>query len=169
MFLSPTSRKYSEPAAGLAFYDEVLRRMRRLPGVDLAAITDSLPPDRQGDADTFGIEGQSLPEGEIIADPARGTFMGNRGGVMHRNDKTLARRWASRAWITCVIDFKGRRVVVGNEGRVHQIMAAHAMVKIEKVYGTIFENILGEKISTKPVEVTAPFSWVDKQGLRVTK
>jgi hypothetical protein len=25
------------------------------------------------------------------------------------------------------------------------------MVKIEKIYGSVFENILGEKISTKPV------------------
>jgi predicted permease len=28
-------------------------------------VTDSLPPDRQGDADTFGIEGQALAGGEI--------------------------------------------------------------------------------------------------------
>jgi hypothetical protein len=39
------------------------------------------------------------------------------------------------------------------------------MVKIENVYGTIFENILGEKISTKPVEVVTPFPWV-KEGKR---
>jgi hypothetical protein len=43
------------------------------------------------------------------------------------------------------------------------------MIKIEKVYGTIFENILGEKISTNPVEVTTPFSWVNKKGERLTK
>jgi hypothetical protein len=57
-----------------------------------------------------------------------------------------------------------RRVVLGNEGRVHQVMAAHSMVKIEKVYGTIFENILGEKISTKPVEINNPFPWVNRKG-----
>jgi hypothetical protein len=34
------------------------------------------------------------------------------------------------------------------------------MAKIETVYGTIFENILGEKISTKPVEIVTPFPWV---------
>ena len=61
----------------------------------------------------------------------------------------------------------GRRVVVTNEGLVHQIMAAHALVPIERVYGTIFENILGEKISTKPVDVVQPFTWVDKQGNRL--
>ena len=66
-----------------------------------------------------------------------------------------------------VADAKGRRVVVTNEATVHQIMAAHSMIKIEKVYGTIFENILGEKISTKPVEVNSPFSWVNKKGERL--
>lgn len=65
MFISPGSRKYSDPATGLAFYDEVLRRVRALPGVELAAITDSMPPDRQGDADTFMLEGQTLPAGQI--------------------------------------------------------------------------------------------------------
>jgi len=40
------------------------------------------------------------------------------------------------------------------------------MVKIERVYGTVFENILGEKISTRPVEVDRPFSWMEKDGNR---
>jgi hypothetical protein len=63
-----------------------------------------------------------------------------------------------------VLDKKGNRLVLGNGARVHQIMAAHSMVKLEKVYGTVFENILGEKISTKPVEVASPFSWVNRKG-----
>ena len=50
---------------------------------------------------------------------------------------------------------------ISNQGRVHQILAGHAMVKIERVYGTVFENILGEKISTKPVETDRPFSWME--------
>ena len=45
------------------------------------------------------------------------------------------------------------------------LMAAHSMVKIEKVYGTVFESILGEKVSTKPVEVVTPFPWV-REGKR---
>ena len=71
MLISPGDRKYSEAPAGLAFYDEVLRRARNVPGVDMAAVSDSLPPSRQNDADTFTIEGQSLASGEmnpIIAD-----------------------------------------------------------------------------------------------------
>jgi hypothetical protein len=65
-----------------------------------------------------------------------------------------------------VVDRRGGRWVLGNQGKVSQILAAHAMTKIEGVYGTIFENILGEKISTKPVEVDRPFSWVEKDGNR---
>lgn len=37
----------------------------------------------------------------------RGTLMGNRGGRIHRDDKTLTpRRWASRRWICCELHYK---------------------------------------------------------------
>ena len=51
------------------------------------------------------------PFGELFATPARGTlFMGNRGGRIHTDERTLTtRRWASRQWICCVLDFKGRQ------------------------------------------------------------
>src|ERR1041384_8319911 len=50
------------------------------------------------------------PFGNLFATPARGTLFGNRGGKFHRDDRTLgARRWASRQWICCVLDFKGRQ------------------------------------------------------------
>lgn len=65
MLVSPGNRKYNDAAAGLALYEEVLRRVRRVPGVETAAVTDSLPPDRQGDADTFQLEGQALAPGEL--------------------------------------------------------------------------------------------------------
>ncbi|MGC1467162.1 MAG: hypothetical protein WA792_15685 [Pseudolabrys sp.] len=49
------------------------------------------------------------PFGELFAASARGTLMGNRGGRIHGDDKKLStRRWASRQWICCVLDFKGR-------------------------------------------------------------
>ena len=50
------------------------------------------------------------PFGDLIATPARGTLFGNRGGKFHHDDQTLGRRrWASRQWICCVLDFKGRQ------------------------------------------------------------
>jgi hypothetical protein len=66
-------------------------------------------------------------------------------------------------------DKGGRRWNIGNQGRVDQILAAHAMVKLENIYGTIFENILGEKISTKPVEVDTPFPWRKERNLKQVK
>jgi hypothetical protein len=62
-----------------------------------------------------------------------------------------------------VADRGGRRWVLGNQGRVHMLMAGHSMVKIENVYGAIFEGILGEKITTKPVQVVTPFPWVQQK------
>jgi hypothetical protein len=61
-----------------------------------------------------------------------------------------------------VRDRRGRGWALGNQGQVHVLMAAHSMTKIEHVYGTVFEGILGEKISTKPVEVIHPFPWHGK-------
>src|SRR5262249_44690714 len=56
-------------------------------------------------------------------------------------------------------DKAGVQWTLGNQGRVHMLLAAHAMTKIEKIYGSVFEGILGEKVTTKPVEVLTPFSW----------
>ena len=50
------------------------------------------------------------PFGELFATPSRGLFMGNRGGRIHTDDRKLTkRRWASRQWICCVLDFKSRQ------------------------------------------------------------
>jgi hypothetical protein len=36
-------------------------------------------------------------------------FTGNRGIIHDPATKTLTRRWASKAWLTCVCEFRGRR------------------------------------------------------------
>lgn len=59
-----------------------------------------------------------------------------------------------------ILDQAGRRWTLGNQGRVHMLLAAHALKNIETVYGSVFEGILGEKVSTKPVEIVNPFPWV---------
>lgn len=56
------------------------------------------------------LQNRVTPFGELHASPARGLFFGNRGGRFHTEFKTLtARRWVSRRWICCVLDFKGRQ------------------------------------------------------------
>jgi len=49
------------------------------------------------------------PFGELFAAPARGLLMGNRGGRIHDDRRELAtRRWASKQWICCQLDFHNR-------------------------------------------------------------
>jgi len=56
------------------------------------------------------LQNRITPFGELISDPARGLLMGNRGGRIHRDNRTLSsRRFTSRQWICCVLAFKGRR------------------------------------------------------------
>jgi hypothetical protein len=56
------------------------------------------------------LQNRVSPFGELFADRSRGTLFGNRGGRFHTDDQKLtARRWASRQWICCVLDFKGRQ------------------------------------------------------------
>jgi hypothetical protein len=58
---------------------------------------------------TMPLQNRVDPFGELLVAPARGRFMGNRGGRFHTDAQTLtARRWASRQWICCVTDFRGR-------------------------------------------------------------
>jgi hypothetical protein len=55
------------------------------------------------------LQNRVTPEGEIIATPHRGLMMGNRGGAFHLPNQVLGqRRWATKAWIACVLEFKGR-------------------------------------------------------------
>ena len=47
------------------------------------------------------------PTGDIVAIPLRGAWTGNRG-ILHR-DHEIVRSHASDLWITCALEFKGRR------------------------------------------------------------
>jgi hypothetical protein len=60
------------------------------------------------------------PFGNIIATKARGAFMGNRG-VIHDQDKNIVRNFRLKAWLTCVLEFKGRRLEVMAPNRYTQL------------------------------------------------
>lgn len=49
------------------------------------------------------------------------------------------------------------KTVLTNSDKVHQLLSAQAGTKIEDIYGAIFQGILNEKISTKPVQADTPF------------
>jgi hypothetical protein len=56
------------------------------------------------------LQNRVTPTGEILADPHRGLFTGNRGIIHDPATKTLLKkRWSSPAWLTCVLEFRGRR------------------------------------------------------------
>jgi hypothetical protein len=61
------------------------------------------------------LQNRVTPTGDIVADPNRGIFTGNRGIIHDPATKTLLnKRWSSPAWITCVCEFRGwRRTVMG--------------------------------------------------------
>lgn len=68
------------------------------------------------------LQNRVTPEGEIISAEARGLMMGNRGGQLHGEDRTLSRRrWVSKQWICCRLEFNGRH---------RQVMAPHRYTEL---------------------------------------
>jgi hypothetical protein len=56
------------------------------------------------------LQNRVNPQGDIIATPHRGLFVGNRGIIHDPVTKTLLRkRWSTPMWLTCVLEFRGRR------------------------------------------------------------
>jgi hypothetical protein len=54
------------------------------------------------------LQNRVTPFGEILAMPERGLLMGNRGIIHDPATRTLLkRRWASKAWIICLCEFRG--------------------------------------------------------------
>jgi len=65
----------------------------------------------------MSLQNRVDPFGTIHADPARGTLTGNRGIIHDPATRTLARRrWTTKSWISCRLDFKGRRREVMGAG-----------------------------------------------------
>lgn len=55
------------------------------------------------------LQNRVTPAGEIVADPARGLLMGNRG-CLHGADRVLGTaRWRSKLWICCVLEWRDVR------------------------------------------------------------
>jgi hypothetical protein len=130
-------------------------RLRREHGLVVEPVTFD-PPDAQDDNSALTYRD---PSGRPIAPklpppPIDGPDVSFRGARL-----ALA---AEAAGCTPISDKRGRRWGLSNQGRVHHLLAAHGLVKIETVYGTVFEGILGEKVSTRPVDIVTPFPWVKK-------
>ena len=57
--------KYADAAKRMAFYEGVLSRVRELPGVQRAAYVSTLPFVSIGNTRGFGIEGRTMPPGQV--------------------------------------------------------------------------------------------------------
>jgi hypothetical protein len=56
------------------------------------------------------LQNRVTPTGDITATAERGMFTGNRGIIHDPATKTLlGKRWSTSAWLTCVLQFRGRR------------------------------------------------------------
>ena len=56
------------------------------------------------------LQNRVTPFGEIVAIPQRGIFTGNRGIIHDPATRTLLKkRWAAKAWLICLCEFRGRR------------------------------------------------------------
>jgi hypothetical protein len=151
-----TRRLMTESAGDGAKFKALLRtahadRLRREHGLVVEPVTFD-PPDAQDENSALTYRD---PSGRPLAPklpppPIDGPDVTFRG----------ARPAAEAAGLLAIADKSGRRWGLSTQGRVHHLLAAHALAKIETVYGTVFERILGEKVSTKPVDIVMPFPWV---------
>jgi hypothetical protein len=56
------------------------------------------------------LQNRVTPLGDIVANPHRGLFTGNRGIIHDPATKTLLKkRWSNPAWLICLCEFRGRR------------------------------------------------------------
>ncbi len=56
------------------------------------------------------LQNRVTPQGDIIAISDCGMFVGNRGIIHDPATRTLLKkRWSNDAWLTCVLEFRGRR------------------------------------------------------------
>ncbi|MCP5100307.1 MAG: hypothetical protein GY943_32550, partial [Chloroflexi bacterium] len=60
------------------------------------------------------------PFAEIIATPARGTLMGNRG-ILHNAQQEVIRPFKLKAWIICILSFKNRHRKVMSPNRYTEL------------------------------------------------
>jgi hypothetical protein len=68
------------------------------------------------------LQNRVAPDGTVFANFARGGFMGNRGGQMHDVHRQLTRRrWVTRQWISCVLQYKDRHETIMAPGRYTQL------------------------------------------------
>ncbi len=82
------------------------RVSQHVAGLAFVALQEAMP-----------LQSRASPFGELLSTAARGTLMGNRGGRLHDPHKKLGtRRWVSKQWICCTLEFNNRHRQVWGDG-----------------------------------------------------
>ena len=85
------------------------------------------------------LQNRVTPFGEIVATPARGLMMGNRG-ILHDDRQRLGRRrWTHKAWIVCRTEFRGRQRRVMAPGRYTELFFLDEAVAFAAGHRPCFE------------------------------
>ena len=85
------------------------------------------------------LQNRVTPTGDIVAVPARGMFMGNRG-ILHDDKRQLGPgRWKHKAWIICLLSFRGRRRVPMTPHRYTELFFLDEAVAIAAGHRPCFE------------------------------
>lgn len=147
------SQKSGKPFKAL-FREQHAERLRREYGLAVEAITY--------DAVTSGESVLSYrdPTGRPLAPVLPSApIQGPDVAFGHQQERLARGESGAPGMEPNVLDRKGRRWRLDNQGQVHSLLAAHALQPIDKLYASVFEGILGEKVSTQPVQVVTPFPW----------
>jgi hypothetical protein len=67
------------------------------------------------------LQNRVTPFSTIEAVPHRGLFMGNRGRLHDERRRLVTPGWRSRAWLVCLLEFRGRRRTVMAAGRYTEL------------------------------------------------
>jgi hypothetical protein len=117
-------------------------RLRREWGLVVEPVTFDAPEPKEDDPLTWRDPSGRPVAPPLVAPPINGPDV--QFGAQARPEKDG------------VPDRRGGCWHLGVQGRVHQLLAAHALVKIERLYATVFESILGERIDVAPAKTVLP-------------
>ena len=107
--------------ADLTLLSAVGGDMERYQGRPRPTFVPSIPIAKCCNGQKMPLQNRVDPLGALFRSPARGTFMGNRGGALHNDHREIVREYKSRQWITCVLEFKGRRRAVMSPRRYTEL------------------------------------------------
>ncbi|WP_432447867.1 hypothetical protein [Aliiroseovarius marinus] len=94
------------------------------------------------------LQNRVLPTGEVVADPARGMFTGNRGNLPFTDGRLGTSRWRHQHWIIC--DLKHPK------GRYHGPMPARAWTPL-----FFLDEAVGLAAGHRPCAYCRPDAYAD--------